>query len=113
MIDRYDFGKITIGGKNYSSDVIIFPDKIKDNWWRKQGHLLLPEDLGEVVKEKPDILVVGTGYSGLMQVPESTVKWLKEQGIKAEIKPTREACSIFNRLLSSNKKVIAVLHLTC
>jgi hypothetical protein len=31
MIDSYDFGAIVIDGKRYSSDVIIYPDRVKDD----------------------------------------------------------------------------------
>jgi hypothetical protein len=112
MIQSYSFGKIIIRGKSYSRDLIIYPDRVEDNWWRKEGHLLLPQDLEKVVREKPEILIVGTGYSGLMKVPASTKEWIDHQGIKLRVEPTQEACRIYNQLYSS-KKVIAVLHLTC
>ncbi|RLE12747.1 hypothetical protein DRJ04_05605 [Candidatus Aerophobetes bacterium] len=114
MIERYTFGQITIRGKTYTSDVIIHPDeRVDDNWWRKEGHLLLPEDLEEVVKEKPDILIVGTGNSGLMEVPASTKKWIESKGIKLIACPTKEACNIYNQLYKSGSRVTAAFHLTC
>ncbi|MBC7188911.1 hypothetical protein H5U35_01680 [Candidatus Aerophobetes bacterium] len=112
MIEKYSFGKITIDGKIYTSDVIVYPDRVKDNWWRKEGHLLLPEDLEEVVKEKPEILVVGTGNSGLMQVPPETRNWLSSHRIKLIAEPTEKACATYNKLCKTTK-VVAALHLTC
>ena len=47
-IDSYQFGEIVISGKEYSSDVIIFPDRVIDNWWRETGHELCLEDITEV-----------------------------------------------------------------
>jgi len=69
MIDSYDFGRIIINGKRYNSDLIVFSDKVRDGWWRKEGHRLDVEDLKDVLESKPEVLVVGTGYSGLMRIP--------------------------------------------
>jgi len=40
MIEHYSFGRIVIDGKEYTKDLIIYPDKIRANWWRKEGHKL-------------------------------------------------------------------------
>lgn len=36
MINSYDFGRIVVDGKAYTSDVIIFPDRVNSYWWRKE-----------------------------------------------------------------------------
>ena len=112
MIDSYDFGRIVINGKRYSSDLIVFPDKVRDGWWRKEGHRLHVEDLKDVLEVKPEVLVVGTGYSGLMRVPHETRKYVESEGIELIAQNTAEACETFNRLVKS-RKVVAALHLTC
>lgn len=113
MIDSYDFGQIVINGRRYTSDVIVFPDRVRDSWWRREGHRLHVEDIeGAVQEEKPEVLVVGTGYSGLMKVLPETENYLKSKGIELIVQSTREACKTFNSLVKS-KKVIAALHLTC
>ena len=112
MIDSYDFGHIVINGKTYTSDVIIYPDKVNSNWWRKEGHELCPDDLEDVLDKNPDAIVVGTGNPGLMKVLPETEKLIKSQGIKLIVQPTKEACQSYNQL-SSSQKVIAMLHLTC
>ena len=113
MIESYDFGSIRVRGRNYSSDLIIFPDHVRPNWWRKEGHRLCIEDLEEVVNRKPEVLVIGTGYSGLMRVPEEVKRYMAERGIEVIVQPTKDACETFNRLLRSGRKVAAALHLTC
>lgn len=112
MIDYYDFGRISIKGKSYSNDLIIFSDRIRDDWRRKEGHRLDIEDLQEVLEVAPEVLVVGTGYSGLMTVPSETRRYIESKGIELEIHKTTEACKTFNTLAKS-RKVVAVLHLTC
>lgn len=114
MIDSYGFGRITINGKRYTNDVIVSADRVKDNWWRKEGHRLQVEDIKEVVvKEKPEVLVVGTGYFGLMKIPAETVQFLKSKGVELIAQKTRDACAAYNRLVESGRKVVAALHLSC
>jgi len=112
MIDSYEFGRIVINGKRYDSDLIVFSDKVRSGWWRKEGHRLHVEDLKEVLEVKPEVLVVGTGYSGLMTVPPETRKYIESKGIELMAQKTTEACETFNRLVKS-RKVVAALHLTC
>ncbi|MEN3045130.1 MAG: Mth938-like domain-containing protein [Candidatus Hydrothermales bacterium] len=112
-IEKYEFGEIIIEGKKYTRDLIIFPDKIKENWWRKEGHSLCMEDLKEILEYKPEILIIGTGYSGVMKVPEKIIKELEKEGIRVIIETTKEAVKIFNEYVEQNKKVVCALHLTC
>lgn len=112
MIDSYEFGRIVIDGRTYTSDIIVFLDRVKDGWWRKEGHRLHVEDIEEAVKEKPDVLVVGTGHSDLVDIPKETVDYIKSKGIELIAENTAKATEIYNRL-SKSKKVIAALHLTC
>jgi len=113
MIESYNFGKIVVNGKVYTSDLIIFNDSVRENWWRKEGHKLHIEDLKEVIKKKPEILIVGTGYFGLMKVPKEVKDFLTQKGIEVVSQKTKEACETFNKLLSCKRKVAAALHLTC
>ena len=83
-ISHYSFGSITIDGKSYRSDVIVFPGIVNPSWWRREGHTLRPEDLEGVAAIKPSVVVIGTGASGAMQVPESTLKWLGKKGIEVK-----------------------------
>lgn len=113
LVEEYKFGRIKVSGREYYSDIIIFPDEILSNWWRKEGHSLCLEDLEEVIKRKPKILIIGNGYSGVMRVPGSVIEELKRMGIEVIVKHTREAVKEYNRLAKAGEKVAAALHLTC
>ena len=111
-IEHYSFGTITIDGKTYTSDVIIYPDKVDPSWWRKEGHSLRIADLKNVISFKPEILMVGTGQSGAMVVPEETISYLKGQNIEVHVVRTEKAVELFNKR-QKEKKTVAALHLTC
>jgi len=79
-ISEYAFGTIAIENRTYTSDVIIAPEKVLDSWWRKEGHNLAIDDLDDIVKSEPEILIIGTGYFGRMKVPDETRGYLEGLG---------------------------------
>jgi hypothetical protein len=112
MIDSYSFGSITVNGRHYNSDVIIYPDWVDSSWWRRKGHNLCMEDLRDVLQAQPDVLVIGQGKPGLMAVGADLVGQLHQRGIEVYSAPTATAVKLYNQL-SPEKKVVAALHLTC
>ena len=111
-IDSYHFGEIVIKGKKYHSDVVIFPNRVRDDWWRKTGHELCLEDISEAIAENPEVLLVGTGASGLMQVLPEVRQEIEARHIQLIVVPTSEAYDIYNQL-SCSQKVVAAFHITC
>ena len=111
-IDSYHFGLIGVSGKKYTSDVIIFPDRVRDNWGRKTGHQLCLKDVAEAMTENPEVIVVGTGASGLMTVLPEVERGVETEGIKLIVEATDKACHTYNHICHS-QRAIAVLHITC
>jgi hypothetical protein len=109
MIESYAFGRMIINKKEYLNDLVIFPDRIVSNWWRDQGYLLQMDDLKEVFAAKPKILIVGTGFSGLMKVDLDVRRYCMETGIKLMDSLTEKAVQDYNRL--SGPGVVAAFHL--
>jgi hypothetical protein len=111
-IVKYGFGSVTIEGETYQSDVIIYPDKVDSDWWRKEGHRLAVEDLRDAVVAKPEILIVGRGAYGFMTIPPETEKHIESLGIRLIAANTKEACDTHNKL-GETSRVVTCLHLTC
>lgn len=111
-IDDYSFGRIVIDGKTYTSDVIIYPDKVDPSWWRGEGHLLQKVDLADVIEAGPEVVVIGTGNMGVMKVPEGTAAFIKSKGIRVIIEKTSKAVGIFNEE-SGKGRTVGAFHLTC
>jgi hypothetical protein len=112
-IEHYSFGRIRIDGLAYDADLIVFPDHVQDHRWRRAGHRLAPEDLASVLADPPQVLVIGAGFYGRMQVPEGTRAALEGAGIALHIANTTEAVQAFNRLQRESARSVAALHLTC
>ncbi|MDO9391082.1 MAG: Mth938-like domain-containing protein [bacterium] len=112
-IESYSFGLIKIGGREFKSDLIIYPDHVDGKWWRKEGHLLQMEDLAGILALKPEILLVGQGLPGLMKVDEKVEEHCRENSIRLLVMPTEKAVEEYNRSADKNGKIIACFHLTC
>ena len=112
MIDEYGFGRITVDGREYRTDVRILPDRVLDSWWRQEGHRLCLEDLEEAIACRPEALVIGQGKPGLLKVPPELTEELRRRGIEVFVAPTERAVAEYNRLCGG-KKTVAALHLTC
>ncbi|MEK6673181.1 MAG: MTH938/NDUFAF3 family protein [Nitrospirota bacterium] len=111
-ITHYSFGKIVIDNKTYTSDVIIYPDHVDPSWRRKEGHNLSIDDLIDAISSRPEILLIGKGFLGVMKVPEETVDYIRSQGIEVRVERTGKAAGTFNSL-QDRRRIIAVFHLTC
>lgn len=112
MVDSYSFGRMEISGEIYTSDLIVFPNRIDSSCWRKTGHRLCLDDLHEILKDEFDVLVVGTGYLGLMKVDKEVILHAKSARFDLIIEKTKNAVDMFNTI-SIKKKTIAAFHLTC
>jgi hypothetical protein len=114
MIEQYTTGShMTVQGTKYYQDLKIIQGQVKGNWWRKEGHRLAAEDIADILSVKPEILVVGTGYAGEMQVPMSLRTSIEGQDIEVIAERTSDAVEIFNRLFNQGKDVAGAFHLTC
>ena len=111
-IDSYRFGHIVINGKSYTGDVIITPQDVRGNWWRKEGHEFSLFDLGDALDPPPARLILGTGASGMCRVLPEIEAFCRKMGIELIVKPTAEAVVEYNALDDTSSTVTA-LHLTC
>ena len=107
----YSFGRVLVDGEEETRDVIVLPQRVVRNWWRREGHALVLDDLEAVLDELPGRLIVGTGAEGRMKPDPAALAELRERGIEVEVLPTGEAV---RRYVASNPaKTAAALHLTC
>lgn len=112
MVDSYSFGRIMIDKQSFTSDIILFPDRVYSPWRRKEGHNLCMEDLKEIPFEDYDVFIVGTGFFGVMKVDKDVRTFMKENGIQLIVEKTKDAVAAYNEL-PCNTSVVGAFHLTC
>lgn len=110
-IEDYSFGYVKIDGEVHRRDVIVLPQRVVSNWWRRDGHALVLRDLDEVLDELPGRLLIGTGAYGHMRPDPETLDRLHERGVDVEVLETAEAVRRYGAL--DPAATAAALHLTC
>lgn len=116
-IDKFEFGSIVINGKKYETDVFIFSNGKVEPRSREisqkkygTGHYFCKEEIEKILKDKPEIIIFGSGESGFCKLEDEALKLLKELNINYKIAPTEEAIKIFNKMKT---KKAGIFHVTC
>jgi len=112
-IGNYRFGEIEVDGRRYRGDIKIVEGMVISDWWRAEGHELASCDVEDILSEAPEVLVVGKGMPGNMEVMDELRERLAATGISLIDEPTPRAVATFNRLKKKGRKVAGAFHLTC
>lgn len=114
MIESCGFGKMTIAGRIYTSDLMILPGgEILDSWRRIEGHRLALNDIQRLLAVQPRIVVAGTGIYGRMRTDPEMEDHLSREGIELIAQRTKRAAKTFNQLITGDQPVAGCFHLTC
>lgn len=120
MIEKTGFGYIVVNGVKYDHDIVVHVDgkvtrrkKELSKPYKKGFHTpLAPPEIEEILAEKPEIIVIGSGQYGALPVLNETIKLLEEKKVKYIIEKTPKAIEEYNEL-SKERKVAAIFHVTC
>ena len=114
-LTNYKFGQVEIDNILYTQDFIICGEDIISNWRRESGHNLSIKDLEKVFEFDPNILIIGTGKSGMMEVSPEIIKEIESRRIEVRFYPTKEAIKIYNKYIEITNILIisGCFHLTC
>ncbi len=104
-ISHTSFGSITISGERYEHDVLIrLSGKIEKRKKKlsKQvygtSHVIALAEAEQVYEQGADVLLVGTGQSGLVSLSPEAEAFFREKGCAVELLPTPEAIERWNEL---------------
>jgi hypothetical protein len=113
-IENYSPGRVFVDGVELNRDVIVLPNRVHRNWWRRDGHSLVMQDLDDVLDELPERLIVGCGHSSRLEPDPSVIEALATRGVKVEALPTGDAVARYEELEGRDPAAVAAaLHLTC
>jgi hypothetical protein len=107
----YSFGRLIVDGSEQTNDLIVLPDRVVSDWWRREGHSLAMEDLDEVLDELPERLILGVGAYGRLHPDPEVIAELERRGTAVECLRTGQAVGRYREL--DERRTAAALHLTC
>lgn len=109
-IDSSYFGSMIIDGKKFDTDLCILPSGEVQQ--RERTHTVSRREISDLLMHEPDVIVIGTGNSGLMKVDRDAEVSCQLEGVELIAKPTPLAVQEFNKF-SRGRKVAAIFHVTC
>ncbi|MEM0357061.1 MAG: MTH938/NDUFAF3 family protein [Candidatus Bathyarchaeia archaeon] len=116
-IDGIGFGWIKVDGKKHRHDVVILPNGVVKR--RKGGFLLFGshsfklKEFEELLMEKPDIIILGTGTNEVATLSEDAKNFLEKARVEWIALQSQKAVEKFNELMQCGRKVAAIIHVTC
>jgi hypothetical protein len=110
-IDSTSFGEVVINGQSFG-DVLIVGQEIKPRRRIGSSHRIGLTELEALLSQSPDVVLIGTGQSGVLEVDSIAKQKISASGVELIILPTPAAISKFNELIKT-KRVNALIHTTC
>jgi hypothetical protein len=118
-IASISWGEITLDSKPQSKakDCKMYPGGSRAWDWNETGTRHQPgiqrSDVEELIRSGAVEVVLSRGMDLKLGVPDDTVRWLEDQGIKVHVAETLQAVDIYNRLVDEGVKVGGCFHSTC
>ena len=118
IINSTQFGSVTIDGKKYNQ-VLIVGDSVMERDYQKleklfnTSHKIGDWEIEELLKQNPEIIIIGTGQSSAMEVDEEIINNFKNKGIEVIITKTPEVIKVYNEKIKQGKRINALIHTTC
>jgi len=112
-INSTKFGSIVVNKKEYSNDILVSYKGLVREHKTTARHVLSKGELNLILVEDPEIVIIGSGYEGCMQLSPEFVELAGMKGVQILTMKTADAVEKFNELYEKGRKVAAYMHLTC
>ncbi len=116
-LEKTSFGSITVDGQEYTHDILIRLDGTVEKRAKKlskqiygTSHKISLAEAVYIFQEGSDLLVIGTGQFGLVELSPEARQFFDEQSLAVVLAATAEALVVWNQ---EKGKVIGLFHVTC
>ena len=116
--DKTWFGGVKINGQNFR-DVIVVGEEIEERDDQRlhqlfgRAHWIGDWEVEKLLSNNPEIVIIGNGTGGLLEVTSEVEEKFKTAGVELRILLTPQAIAEFNKLYQESKRVNALIHTTC
>ncbi|MBD3282646.1 MAG: hypothetical protein GF387_03530 [Candidatus Portnoybacteria bacterium] len=117
-INSTKFGQIVVDNEKYGQ-VLIVGDSVIERESEKlkkvfgTSHKIGDWEIDALLKNNPDIVVIGTGQSGVMKVGDDFLNKMEKEGVNVFSGITPRAIKKYNEEMEKGKSVNALIHTTC
>jgi hypothetical protein len=110
-VQKIEFRNIVVNDVSYGeSDVLLFWDDVEPV---EKSHAPRPELFDRILLRKPQVLIVGTGFSGCVRLSGPVLERLHRANIEWHALPTPDAIAKWRAALKAGKRAVALIHTTC
>ncbi len=107
IIHAYGSQGILIRGENHAQGVLVSAEWLRSPWGPDRADALGLAHFDEVIAQKPEILLLGTGKR--QHFPLELIQALRAAQLAVEVMDTSAACRTYNILLAEDRTVVAAL----
>ena len=122
-IEHFSWARFVIRGAEHSTtecgdlgmgkDICVVGDTVSA-WAERKGHKLKPDMVAGVYGQGIEVLVIGNGVRGLIEISKKARQAVTEHGIpRLIIEKTPDACRTYNELYRQGARVALLAHGTC
>lgn len=117
-INKVSWGKVRVDNKEYHQVLIVGGEVMERDKPKLESLFGTTHEIGDWEQEKllsnnPEIVLVATGWSGLMKVDEEFKKKVEESGTELRTVLTPKVIGVYRRLTEERERVNALIHTTC
>jgi len=114
MIEEYKIGRFVVDGKEFLGDLMIINNK-PHYWQTRQRRKLRIEDIKELVEEKPEVFIIGTGAGGMLEIEEKVTEYINENinNVFLIVSKNSDAIDSYNEAEKKGKKICGVFPSSC
>ncbi len=109
-VTGYGPGYLAVNNIRHQQPLIILPDQPPEPWPVTIFEALDAPALAMLLKNTPEIIVLGTGSSQRFAAP-AVMRPLIEAGVGLETMNTAAACRTYNILMGEGRRVVAAMFL--
>ena len=106
VIRAFTDANIEVNNKSYNQSLIISNHLLNDSWGITHIDQLTHDHWHALVKDKPEVIIIGTGLTLTFPSPASYAPAI-EAGIGVEFMDSAAACRTYNVLVSEDRFIIA------
>ena len=103
----YGAGYVVINQVRYDRNLVVFPDRIIENWRIENSERFTIDDFEEILTHQPEIILLGTGETQRFPNPQ-LIRAMLNTGIGMEVMDTFSART-YNILSTEGRRVAAAL----
>jgi len=117
-IEKVSWAKAKINGQTYHQALIIGEKALERDKDKLENLFGTTHEIGdweqkELMSNEPDVILIASGWQGVLKVKEDFQKKLEKKGIELKVVLTGNFPREYQRLINEGKKVNGLIHTTC